>query len=41
MAFGKKKRKVFNDALKNPKNFLEIPARLVLNRTWFFGDLNE
>jgi 6-phosphogluconolactonase len=36
MAFGDKKRKVYEDAIKNPLDFNTLPARMVLNGDWFF-----
>lgn len=41
LALGGKKRSIYNEALKNPQNVFDMPARLVLNRTWVFGDLIE
>ena len=38
LALGKKKRAVYEEALKNPVDIDAIPARLVLNGTWIFGD---
>jgi hypothetical protein len=31
------KRLKYEEALVEPNNFLEIPARLVLDRTWVFS----
>jgi 6-phosphogluconolactonase len=38
LALGKQKRAVYEEALRNPAAIDAIPARLVLNRTWIFGD---
>lgn len=38
LALGKQKRTVYEEALNDPSNIYAIPARLVLNRTWIFGD---
>jgi len=38
MAIGNQKRVVYKVALSEPSNIDGIPARLVLNRTWIFGD---
>ena len=38
MAIGNQKRAVYKAALSEPSNVDGIPARLVLNRTWIFGD---
>lgn len=38
LALGKQKRAVYEEALRNPADTDAIPARLVLNRTWIFGD---
>lgn len=38
MALGRKKRAVYEEALRDPTDIDTIPARLVLNRTWIFGD---
>tara|TARA_B100001093_G_C26703816_1_gene960288 strand:- start:522 stop:1172 length:651 start_codon:yes stop_codon:yes gene_type:complete len=40
LCFGSKKLKRYEEALLEPNNFLEIPARLVLDRTWVF-DINQ
>ena len=38
MALGGQKRAVYEEALRDPMDINTIPARLVLNRTWIFGD---
>lgn len=38
LAVGEKKRAVYEEALRDPTNIDAVPARLVLNRTWIFGD---
>lgn len=38
MAIGQQKREIYAKALRNPDNINLLPARLVLNRTWIFGD---
>lgn len=38
LALGEQKRAVYEEALRDPANIDVIPARLVLNRTWIFGD---
>lgn len=38
LALGKQKRAVYEEALSNPTDIDAIPARLVLNRIWIFGD---
>jgi 6-phosphogluconolactonase len=38
MALGNQKSAVYKAALSEPSNIDGIPARLVLNRTWIFGD---
>lgn len=40
LAVGEPKRKVFQEALRCPDDIDALPARLVLNRTWFFGGLD-
>jgi|TARA_A100001015_G_scaffold14269_2_gene16664 6-phosphogluconolactonase len=37
LCFGSMKRLKYEEALVEPNNFLEIPARLVLDRTWVFS----
>ena len=36
MAFGEQKRAMYEKALRDPADIDAIPARLVLDRTWFF-----
>lgn len=36
LAFGEEKRRIYQEALKNPRDIDAIPARLVLDRTWIF-----
>ena len=38
MAIGEQKRAVYEKALQDPKDIDSLPARLVLNRNWIFGD---
>lgn len=38
MALGAQKRMVYEQALRDPSDIDSIPARLVLNRTWIFGE---
>ena len=38
MAIGEQKRVVYEKALQDPEDIDSLPARLVLNRNWFFGD---
>lgn len=38
LALGEQKRVLYKEALRNAKDINSIPARLVLNRTWIFGD---
>ena len=38
LALGEQKRLIYEEALRNVTDFDSIPARLVLNRTWIFGD---
>ena len=38
LALGEQKRAVYEEALRDPADIDGIPARLVLNRTWIFGD---
>ena len=38
MALGEEKRAVYEEALRDPMDIDSIPARLVLNGTWIFGD---
>lgn len=38
LALGAQKRAVYEEALRNPIDINSIPARLVLNRTWIFGE---
>lgn len=38
LALGKQKRAVYEEAQRNPADIEAIPARLVLNRTWIFGE---
>lgn len=40
MALGQEKADIFKQAQANPKDFASIPARLVLNATWFI-DANQ
>ena len=37
LCFGSKKREKYEAALVEPNNILDIPARLVLDRTWVFS----
>lgn len=39
LAFGEKKRTMYELAICDPKNIDVIPARLALNRNWIFGEL--
>ena len=39
LALGEQKRKVYEDAQRNPTDVDAIPARLVLNRNWILGDM--
>jgi len=38
MAIGEQKKAVYEKALYNPEDIDSLPARLVLNRNWVFGD---
>jgi len=38
LALGNQKRAMYEEALRDPEDFEAIPARLVLDRTWIFGD---
>jgi 6-phosphogluconolactonase len=38
LALGQQKRSIYEEALRHPGDIKAIPARLVLNRTWIFGD---
>jgi 6-phosphogluconolactonase len=38
LALGKQKRALYEEALRNPSDINTIPARLVLDRTWVFGE---
>lgn len=38
LALGEQKRAVYEETLRDPMDIDTIPARLVLNRTWIFGD---
>jgi len=38
MAIGEQKRAVYEKALQDPEDIDSLPARLVLNRHWIFGD---
>ena len=38
MAIGEQKRAVYEKALQDPEDIDSLPARLVLNRNWIFGD---
>jgi 6-phosphogluconolactonase len=38
LALGEQKRVVYEEALRVPSDIDVIPARLVLNRTWIFGE---
>jgi 6-phosphogluconolactonase len=38
LALGKQKRAVYEEAQRHPADTNAIPARLVLNRTWIFGE---
>ena len=38
LALGQQKRSIYEDALRDPADIKSIPARLVLNATWIFGD---
>ena len=38
LAFGQQKHAVYEEALRDPEDIVGMPARLVLNRTWIFGD---
>lgn len=38
LALGEQKRAVYEEALRNSADIDAIPARLVLSRTWIFGD---
>lgn len=38
LAFGEKKRLVYEKAISDPLNTKEMPVRLVLDRTWIFGE---
>jgi len=38
MAIGEQKRAVYEKALQDPKDIDSLPARLVLNKNWIFGD---
>ncbi len=38
MAIGEQKKTVYEKALQDPEDTDSLPVRLVLNRTWIFGD---
>lgn len=38
IALGEQKYAMYKEALRDPMNIETIPARIVLNRTWIFGD---
>ena len=38
LALGQQKRSIYEDALCDPADIKSIPARLVLNATWIFGE---
>jgi len=38
MAIGEQKKAVYKKALQEPEDIDSLPARLVLNRNWIFGD---
>jgi 6-phosphogluconolactonase/glucosamine-6-phosphate isomerase/deaminase len=38
MALGQQKRAIYEQALRDPNDIDTLPARLVLNRTWIFGE---
>ena len=38
MAIGEQKRAVYEKVLQDPEDIDSLPARLVLNRNWIFGD---
>jgi len=38
MALGRQKQNIYERALQNPGDIDSIPARLVLSKTWIFGD---
>lgn len=38
MAVGKQKRRIYEDALTDPGDIDSLPARLVLDSEWFFGE---
>lgn len=38
MALGNRKREVYEEALRDPMNIDELPARLALRGTWLLGD---
>jgi len=38
LAIGEDKKKKYEEALINPTDIASIPAILVLDRTWIFGD---
>ena len=38
MAIGEQKKAVYEKALQDPEDIDSLPARLVLNRNWIFGD---
>jgi 6-phosphogluconolactonase len=38
MALGQQKRALYEEALRNPNAIDTLPARMVLDRTWIFGE---
>jgi len=38
LAIGKRKRAVYDEAILSKSDFQSLPARLVLDKVWFFGD---